>query len=94
MVAEIEAAIAPLPSPVQGSMRIDVAGEKDGRPASFCFTIDADLCDATDWPASIGAQMVAGGEIDRTGVLCPEQCIVPERLFDELKKRGIQINMG
>ena len=93
MVSEIESALAPLPSPVQGSMCIDVTGEKDGRPASCRFSIDADLCHATDWPASIGAQMAGGGEIDQTGVLSPEQCIDPEKFFAELKKRGIQINI-
>ena len=91
MLKEIETATASLPSPVYGTLRIDVQGEKDGHPASRRYTINADLCDATDWPASIGAQMLAKGEIDQTGVLCPEQCISPERLISELKKRQVYI---
>lgn len=38
-----------------------------------------------------GAQMLANGEIHPTGVLCPEQCIPPERLFSGLSKRGIRV---
>ena len=91
MLREIEAATGALPSPVYGTLRVDVAGEKDGHPAARRYTISADLCDATDWPASIGAQMLAKGEIDQTGVFCPEQCILPARLFSELKKRKIHI---
>jgi hypothetical protein len=36
---------------------------------------------------------VAAGEIDQPGVLCPEQCITPSRLFAELEKRGIRVIM-
>jgi saccharopine dehydrogenase-like NADP-dependent oxidoreductase len=93
MLEQIAVATASLPSPVYGSLCIDVEGEQAGRPASRRFTIDADLCDATDWPASIGAQMLAAGEINRPGVLCPEQCVPFERLFAELKKRQIHIEM-
>ncbi len=94
MRAEIESATASLPSPVYGSLRIDVAGERAGHPGACRYTIDADLCHATDWPASIGAQMVAAGEIGQSGVLCPEQCIDPLRFFAELEKRGIWVIMA
>jgi saccharopine dehydrogenase-like NADP-dependent oxidoreductase len=93
MVEEIASATASLPSPVYGSLRVDVAGERSGRPAACRFTIDADLCHATDWPASIGAQLVATGEIDQSGVLCPEACIIPQRLFAELEKRRMDVKM-
>ena len=91
MLSKIESATAALPSPVYGSLRIDVAGEHAGGATACQYTFDADLCHATDWPASIGAQMVAAGEIDQSGVLCPEQCITPLRLFAELDKRGIRV---
>ncbi len=92
MLKEIEVATAALPSPVYGTLHVDVGGEKKGHPVSCRYTINADLCDATDWPASIGAQMLACGEIDQVGVLCPEQCIPPARFFRELRKRNIVIH--
>ena len=42
-------------------------------------------------PLSIGAQMIARGEIDARGVLPPETVIKPELFFAELEKRGITI---
>jgi saccharopine dehydrogenase-like NADP-dependent oxidoreductase len=42
-------------------------------------------------PLSIGAQMIARGDISARGVLPPETVIEPEFLFKELEKRGITI---
>ncbi|MBS7288199.1 MAG: saccharopine dehydrogenase NADP-binding domain-containing protein [Candidatus Freyarchaeota archaeon] len=48
-----------------------------------------------DWEAgtalSIGAQMVARGEVRDKGVFPPEGCIDPQKFFHELKKRGLKI---
>ena len=43
-------------------------------------------------PLSIGAQMIARGDIEARGVLPPESVIDPEIFFAELEKRGITIN--
>ena len=42
-------------------------------------------------PLSIGAQMIARGDIEARGVLPPETVIDPEIFFAELEKRGIKI---
>jgi saccharopine dehydrogenase-like NADP-dependent oxidoreductase len=42
-------------------------------------------------PLSIGAQMIAKGDIKARGVLPPESVINPDLLFSELEKRGITI---
>jgi len=42
-------------------------------------------------PLSIGAQMIARGDIEARGVLPPESVINPDALFGELEKRGITI---
>ena len=42
-------------------------------------------------PLSIGAQMIAHGDIEARGVLPPETVIDPEIFFAELEKRGIKI---
>ncbi len=43
-------------------------------------------------PLSIGAQMIARGDVDVRGVVPPETAIDPLIFFDELKLRGIIIN--
>jgi lysine 6-dehydrogenase len=43
-------------------------------------------------PLSIGAQMIARGDIEARGVLPPESVIDPEIFFAELEKRGITIH--
>ncbi len=42
-------------------------------------------------PLSIGAQMIARGDISLRGVVPPELAIDPEMFFDELKMRGIEV---
>jgi len=39
-------------------------------------------------PLSVGAQMLAKGEVEAKGILPPEACLPTERFFEELKKRG------
>ena len=45
----------------------------------------------TGIPASIAAQKLARGEVQRKGVLAPEACFEPQSFFAELAKRGIVI---
>jgi saccharopine dehydrogenase-like NADP-dependent oxidoreductase len=42
-------------------------------------------------PLSIGAQMIARGDIEARGVLPPESVIDPDIFFAELEKRGISV---
>jgi saccharopine dehydrogenase-like NADP-dependent oxidoreductase len=42
-------------------------------------------------PLSIGAQMIARGDIKARGVVPPELAIDPVMFFDELKIRGIEV---
>lgn len=43
----------------------------------------------TGFPASITAQMIENGTIQKRGVFCPEEIIPPALFFSELKKRDI-----
>jgi len=43
-------------------------------------------------PLSIGAQMIARGDVKEKGVVPPETAIDPAMLFSELHKRGIEIH--
>jgi saccharopine dehydrogenase (NAD+, L-lysine-forming) len=43
-------------------------------------------------PLSIGVQMIAAGDISVRGVVPPETAIPPQKFFDELHRRGIEIH--
>jgi saccharopine dehydrogenase-like NADP-dependent oxidoreductase len=43
-------------------------------------------------PLSIGAQMIARGDVKARGVVPPETAIDPSIFFSELKRRGIEIH--
>jgi saccharopine dehydrogenase-like NADP-dependent oxidoreductase len=43
-------------------------------------------------PLSIGAQMIARGDVTKRGVVPPETAIDPEMFFSELARRGIEIH--
>jgi saccharopine dehydrogenase-like NADP-dependent oxidoreductase len=43
-------------------------------------------------PLSIGAQMIARGDVKVRGVVPPETVLDPDIFFDELKKRAIEIH--
>jgi len=48
----------------------------------------------TACPASIVAQMIASGEIDRRGVFAPEDVANPNRVFDECRNRGMEFSFS
>jgi saccharopine dehydrogenase-like NADP-dependent oxidoreductase len=81
---------------------VEVFGEKDGR--AMKITHRSQHPPMAEWggeaayyknigiPLSIGAQMIAHGEIDAQGVLPPESVISPAPFFAALEKRGITIH--
>jgi lysine 6-dehydrogenase len=81
-------------------IRIEVTGKRDGRKTRALFqVIDrrdlktgfTAMSRTVGYTASIGAQLIAAGEITRRGVLSPVNDI-PYQLFDDqLRKRGIRI---
>ena len=81
-------------------IRVDVAGTKDGRAVLtrlettvFAHKTWKVSCGALDTgvPPSIVAQMICSGEIKEHGVLAPEQCVPPQRFFEELALRGMEM---
>jgi lysine 6-dehydrogenase len=81
---------------------VEVYGKKDGRDLKFTYWNRHPSQE--EWggkaayykniaiPLSIGAQMIARGDIHVRGVVPPETAIPPEVFFGELKKRGIEIH--
>jgi lysine 6-dehydrogenase len=80
---------------------VDVFGKKDGKDVKITHWNQHPPME--EWggkaayykniaiPLSIGAQMIARGDIEARGVLPPETVIDPEVFFAELEKRGITI---
>lgn len=81
---------------------VEVYGKKDGRDLKFTYWNRHPSQE--EWggkaayykniaiPLSIGAQMMARGDIVVQGVVPPETAIPPDLFFSELKKRGIEIH--
>ncbi len=81
---------------------VEVYGKKDGRDLKFTYW--SEHPPQEEWggkaayykniaiPLSIGAQMIAQGDIAATGIVPPETALPPELFFDELRKRGIDIH--
>lgn len=80
-------------------LNVEVSGKKDGRTTKCTYNVRHPL----DWhkkaapkmtgiPMSIGAQMLAKGEVKVKGVLPPEMTVEPEPFFAQLAKRGIEVS--
>jgi lysine 6-dehydrogenase len=81
-------------------LRVTVVGRMKGKVCKLLYEL-TDYYDektqmtammrTTGFPASIIAQMLAGGRIERKGVVPQEFSVPPEEFVKELKKRGIAI---
>jgi lysine 6-dehydrogenase len=85
-------------------LRVVVEGKKEGRATTHVFEM-VDHCDAethltsmartTCFPASIAAQLIAAGTIDRVGCLFPEDLFcgdLYETLMSYLEERGVVVS--
>jgi saccharopine dehydrogenase-like NADP-dependent oxidoreductase len=73
--------------PKEGALRVKVEGTKGGKKRSVLFSSSARIASGTGIPASIGAIMLARGEIELKGVLPPEECINPHDFIYEVVNR-------
>lgn len=81
-------------------VRIEVSGWKDGKPAKMYQQV-IDMRDpetghtamsrTVGYTASIGAQMIASGQINKRGLLAAVNDVPYEPFRQELEKRGIQV---
>ena len=71
--------------------RVDVIGEKDGKPRTYSYRTVDKMRRLTGIPAAIGAVMLATGQVQARGVYAPEGCLEPAPFFAELAKRNIRI---
>jgi saccharopine dehydrogenase-like NADP-dependent oxidoreductase len=81
-------------------IRVDVRGIKDGRKRRLLYQV-IDLRDLASgllamnrtvgYTASIGAQMILRGDIEKRGLLSPLTDIPTDVFFTELRQRGIMV---
>jgi lysine 6-dehydrogenase len=66
--------------PSDGAMRIEVSGEKDGKPATLAIFGTSTMRDATGLALSVGAQLLAARQltVEQGGVYGPEGCLDPD----------------
>lgn len=88
------------------ALHIEVIGAKDGKKVQHILTHTHPASDGSvkGWeelraytknvgiPMSIGAQIIARGKVNRTGVLAPEQAFDPADIFKELERRQIFVH--
>lgn len=64
-----------------------VKGFRGGEPVIITYDIGGNTAPGTGIPASIGAQMIARGDVPKKGVHAPEGCIDPQLFLKEFVKR-------
>ncbi|GMR10261.1 MAG: hypothetical protein BMS9Abin28_1082 [Anaerolineae bacterium] len=64
---------------------------KDGHPPQDEWGGESANFKNVGVPLSIGAQMIAGGELETSGVMPPEQVLPVEPFFSALAERGITV---
>ncbi|MFC7045457.1 saccharopine dehydrogenase family protein [Halobacteriaceae archaeon GCM10025711] len=73
--------------PSGGAILVEVDGTVDDRPTTYRYAGTARMREATGAAASVGAQLVAEGQVDGPGVRPPEAVVPPtpfvERMADE-----------
>jgi lysine 6-dehydrogenase len=82
------------------ALRVSVDGRKNGRPANRSWELldyyDVEhgisaMMRTTGYSLSITGLMQARGEIGKSGVFTPDECMPAERYIAELGKRGVMI---
>ncbi len=74
------------------AVRVDVGGWRDGVYRQVSYGAAAHMPELTALPLTLGALMLARGEIEVPGVVAPEACIEAEPFLAELERRGISIH--
>lgn len=77
--------------PVASGVRVKVTGERGGKQVTYTCEMVGRTAPGTGIPASIGAMMLASGEVEVKGVVPPEGCIDPEKFIAAFLQRGARM---
>ncbi len=78
--------------PAPGAIRVDVEGTISGDVVRRTLCGVGQMREVTGTALSLGAQMIARGELRRTGgVFSPEACIDPVRALQEFATKGLRL---
>jgi len=77
--------------PVASGVKVKVTGERGGKRVTYTCEMVGRTAPGTGIPASIGAMMLASGEVEVKGVVPPEGCIDPEKFIAAFLQRGARI---
>ncbi len=78
-------------APAPGAIRVDVWGDKDGSQVERMVCGIGGMRETTGVSLSVGAQMLARGEIiaEGGGVYAPEACLKPEPFLSAMREKGV-----
>jgi len=77
--------------PVASGVKMRVTGERGGKQVTYTCEMVGRTAPGTGIPASIGALMLASGQVEVKGVVPPEGCIDPEKFIAAFVQRGAKI---
>ena len=74
------------------AMRVEITGEKAGRPAGYCATVaHGDTAIAAGYGTGSIAQLLLAGELQKPGVWPVEQALSTDLFEQTLNQRGLEI---
>ena len=80
--------------------RVEVKGTKNGKKKQYTYDLIDEYDEeknvtsmgrTTGYTGAIFAKFIGRGDIEKKGVIAPEEAIAPEKLFDEMAKVGMEI---
>jgi len=76
-----------------GAIRIDVWGERDGKPVKRMACGTGEMREATGLALSVGALMLGRRELltEKGGVYAPEACIRPLPFIEAMREKGVLV---
>lgn len=77
------------PEGIHSGLVVEVKGKKQGMDTKITLAGTGSVGAGTALAACVGAQMIAQREVKAKGVMAPEECIEPEKMFPRLAEKGL-----
>ncbi|WMM24534.1 saccharopine dehydrogenase NADP-binding domain-containing protein [Tissierella sp. MB52-C2] len=76
------------PETIYSATSVEVKGTKDNYHVTHKYDFLSQMGPVTSIPLALGAEMLAQGKIDKTGILVPEECLDPKSFIDNVIERA------